>query len=451
MIAQAEARAAELRRQVAADPHDRVGWHNLAAVAGDLGRAEEAERAARQAIALGIPAPETRLVLGRALIELARLDDAERAFEEAIALRPGYVEAHYDLAQLRWMRTGRVPEALRSIDAALAKAPADIGLLLVRAIALEYAGEPAEALAAVRRGLGLAPDDVQMLRQASHLCAALNLGEQAATHAQRAVSLAPADPLALINLCEALLASGRIAEAEAVSARLQAMRPLDQHAVALRATAWRLLGDARYQRLHDYGALVQSAALEVPPGWSQLGDFLRDLADELERLHSFRMHPFQQSVRGGGQLNFTPADLERPLIKALFGSLRLAIRGYVERLGSGDDPLRWRNSGRFAMGSAWSVRLASGGYHTDHVHPFGWLSSAFYVTLPADMSQASPRAGWLRLGKPGLTTRPVLEADFFVQPRVGHLVLFPAYMWHGVEPFASERPRMTVAFDALPA
>jgi tetratricopeptide (TPR) repeat protein len=451
VIAEAEARAAQLRRQVAADPRDRVAWHNLAAVAGDLGRAEEAERAARQAIALGIAAPETRLVLARALIGLRRLDDAERALEEAIALRPGYVEGHYDLAQLRWMRTGRVPEALRSIDAALRKAPTDISLLLVRSIALEYAGERAEALGAVQSGLGLKPDDVQMLRQASHLCAALDAGEQAVAYAQRAVSLVPADPLALVSLCEALLAGGRIAEAEAASARLQAMQPSDQHAVALRGTAWRLLGDPRYRRLHEYGALVQSAALEVPPGWSGLGEFLRDLAQELERLHAFRMHPFQQSVRGGGQLNFSPVDMERPLIRALFGSLRLAIQGYVERLGSGDDPLRSRNSGRFAFGSAWSVRLASGGYHTDHVHPFGWLSSAFYVTLPPDMSKTSAKAGWLRLGKPGVTTRPALEADFHVEPQPGHLVLFPAYMWHGVEPFESERPRMTVAFDALPA
>jgi tetratricopeptide (TPR) repeat protein len=449
--AQADPRAAELRRQVAANPRDRVAWHNLAAVAGDLGHAEEAERAARQAITLGIPAPETRLVLARALIELGRLDEAERAFEEAIALRPGYIEGHYDLAQLRWMRTGRVQEALRAIDAALRKAPADISLLLVRSIALEYAGERAEALAAVQSGLRFNPDDVQMLRQASHLCAALDVGEQALAYAQRAVSLASADPPALVTLCEALLACGRIAEAEAASARLLAMRPLDQHAVALRATAWRLLGDSRYRQLHDYGAFVQSAALEVPRGWSQLDDFLRDLADELARLHGFRTHPFQQSVRGGSQLNFTPADMERPLIRALFESLRLAIQGYVERLGAGDDPFRSRNSGRFAFGSAWSVRLASGGYHTDHVHPFGWLSSAFYVTLPPEMSKASTRAGWLRLGKPGIATRPALEPDFFVEPRAGHLVLFPAYMWHGVEPFQSERPRMTVAFDALPA
>jgi cytochrome c-type biogenesis protein CcmH/NrfG len=85
---EAVARAAELRRQLAVNPRDRVAWHNLAAVAGDLGRAEEAEAAARRAIALGIAAPETRLVLARALVSLRKLDEAEETFEEALKLRP---------------------------------------------------------------------------------------------------------------------------------------------------------------------------------------------------------------------------------------------------------------------------------------------------------------------------------------------------------------------------
>jgi hypothetical protein len=32
----------------------------------------------------------------------------------------------------------------------------------------------------------------------------------------------------------------------------------------------------------------------------------------------------------------------------------------------------------------------------------------------------------------------------------GLLALFPAYMWHGVEPRVSDEPRLTVAFDAVP-
>ena len=108
--------AVRLRRALAVNPQDRVGWHNLAAAEGDLGHAAEAEAAACRALALGIPAPETWLVLARALQDLNRLDEAERTFEEALALRPAYPEAHRDLSQLRWMRTGRVDAALGALD-----------------------------------------------------------------------------------------------------------------------------------------------------------------------------------------------------------------------------------------------------------------------------------------------------------------------------------------------
>ena len=101
---------------------------------------------------------------------------------------------------------------------------------------------------------------------------------------------------------------------------------------------------------------------------------------------------------------------------------------------------------------AWSIRLGSGGFHHDHVHPRGWLSGVFYVDVPREVSSpgAEGRAGWLRLGHPGIRTMPELPADFHIQPRPGRLVLFPAYMWHGVERFESATPRITIAFDALP-
>jgi len=93
--------------------------------------------------------------------------------------------------------------------------------------------------------------------------------------------------------------------------------------------------------------------------------------------------------------------------------------------------------------------LRSGGFHADHVHPRGWLSGVCYLELPPEVDEG--RAGWLRLGQPGIRTTPALGPDFFVKPKAGSLVLFPAYMWHGVVPFQSPSTRLTVAFDALPA
>jgi hypothetical protein len=44
---------------------------------------------------------------------------------------------------------------------------------------------------------------------------------------------------------------------------------------------------------------------------------------------------------------------------------------------------------------------------------------------------------------------PGIAADHFVEPRVGMLVLFPSYMWHGTEVFEGQE-RMSLSFDIVP-
>ena len=94
------------------------------------------------------------------------------------------------------------------------------------------------------------------------------------------------------------------------------------------------------------------------------------------------------------------------------------------------------------------MQLQAGGYHINHVHPRGWLSSAYYVSLP-DVSDADTHAGWLKFGEPGMPI-PGCAAERFVRPEEGMLVLFPSYLWHGTVAFAAGGPRLTAAFDVLP-
>jgi hypothetical protein len=91
-----------------------------------------------------------------------------------------------------------------------------------------------------------------------------------------------------------------------------------------------------------------------------------------------------------------------------------------------------------------SQRLSGQGRHVNHVHPAGWISSAFYVALPDEIDAEGP-AGWLTLGEAGelgLDLPPIR----LVQPRPGRLVLFPSTLWHGTRPFEAGE-RLTVAFD----
>ena len=85
----------------------------------------------------------------------------------------------------------------------------------------------------------------------------------------------------------------------------------------------------------------------------------------------------------------------------------------------------------------------------NHVHPKGWISSAYYVSVPPEVQDAKARSGWLKFGEPRYPT-PSLAAEFAVQPEPGMLVLFPSYLWHGTTAIFGETPRTTIAFDALP-
>jgi hypothetical protein len=138
------------------------------------------------------------------------------------------------------------------------------------------------------------------------------------------------------------------------------------------------------------------------------------------------------------------------VIQALFASFSAPINEYLARMGQGSDPLRRRNSGAWRFNGSWSVRLRTQGHHRNHVHPRGWVSSAFYIELPDCMSDAASDEGVLTFGQPSIATTPALPSQYSVRPGIGMLVLFPSYFWHGTVPFSSNQARLTVAFDAVP-
>ncbi len=423
-----------------------VTWHNLAATLGDLGYDDEAEAAARRAIGLGLGAAETRLVLARALQGQHRFEEAEAAFREALAIRPDYEEPNTELAQVIWMRTKDRATALAPLEWAVSNHPQHPGLRRALAVAQQFTGDPQAARATVEAGLAAPPHDPRLLGMAIDLCcvtgdaagalrwAALVTGQDPASHAARA---------------QALLAAGDGAAAEREAAQAVGKSPNDQYAIALLATARRLTGDARYREAYDYGGLVAAYDL-IDPETAEGARELEELREALRRLHRFATHPFSQSVREGSQATLRLDGRHEPPIERLLQRLREAVdRRLAEGAGRGG-PFWGRNTGAAEFTGAWSVRLGASGHHADHIHPRGWISSAFYVSTPQESADTQAKAGWIKFGEPGARTRPKLAAEHYVQPRPGRLVLFPSYMWHGTVPFASEDERMTVAFDVVP-
>ncbi len=428
-------------------PASAVAEHNLAGLYGDMQRYADSEAAASQAFAKGLDAPETWLVHARALQGLGRLDEAATAYGEAIGRRPNFADAHGDLAQLIWMRTEDVAASSQALDRAIVAHPDDPGLRLKKARLLEYVGQPREAYDA----LMAAPVGVRanpLVEVAVANLAGPFDAPAALEHARRAFAAAPDELPVVIGLCQAQLAVGDAEAAVKPALIIRHKWSLNQHGIALLATAWRILGVDAYRDLYDYGRLVRGYELETPEGWGSLAAYIADLAQALEGAHRYRGHPIGQSLRFGSQGELSPSEATDPAIAAFFPTLRKAIGRYIAELGQGLDPLRSRVADDFSFSGAWSVRLRPGGYHANHIHPMGWISSACHLVTPPGIDTGQD--GWLSFGQPGVPTQPSLIAEHFVKPEPGVLVLFPSYMWHGTAPFHGEGMRLTAAFDVLP-
>lgn len=433
---------AALERLVALQPLSAVAEHNLAAALGDTGNAPRAEVAARRALAKGGDAPETWLVLGRALLAQSRLAEAKAALEEALRRRPGYGDALRDMAQLIWMQTGDASEALRPLEAALATREGDAVVRNVHAaLSLDILG-PDAAYRGLESGLAQGVPGLHLTAAA----AALEIDPALALrHAQTAASEAPHDPRARNAHSSALIAAGHPAEALARLEEDLHRSPLDQYALALRLTAWRVLGDGRALQSSDYETLCQAYGLQL----EDKSEALERAAEALRRLHPFSAQPLGQSIRSGVQAALDPRYAGEPAIDAVFAALDRPIGTYVAAMAGRDDPMSRRATTGHEIVGAWSVKLTAGGRHSDHVHPNGWVSSALYISTP-EPDPADPKAGWLRFGAVRLGVGLDLPAEHWIEPKPGVVCLFPSWMWHGTEPFSSAGERLTIAFDVQP-
>jgi len=433
------------------EPHSTDAGLRLAAVLADSGRSAEAEPMIREVIARHGTTPESAFVLGRALLGLARFDEAEDQFRHVVRARPDHQAAHANLMELVWMRCGDTREASRALDRALRAQPQLVGLRVTKSRLLLSARMPTEALAELDAGLAVAPRDTALLTSATTVALELD-GTRALEYAKKLQEGSPQDRAARVAIGNAYLANGDAAAALAMAGVLRRSDPCDGQALAMTADAQRMLGDQRYRELLDYQHLVRADLIDVPPGWTSLDAYLDELAADLERVHVLRAHPVGNSLREGSQIPLVPQDSPFASIRAFPHAIDGPIRRYMQAIGPGNDPMRRRNAGRYRISGIWSVRLRPHGFHVNHYHPEGWISSACYLHLPQAVERPGGQ-GWLKFGEPAFPTRPALEPEYFVRPRPGLLALFPSYMWHGTVPFAGapEDTRVTIAFDVVPA
>ena len=438
------------RQAVARFAAQPIAWHNYAATLEDLGRAEEAVEACEQAFKLGLDTPQTFGVYARALAAAGRQERAEYAYRQTLARTPADVRVATEYANFIWMSRGDAAEADAVLDRAFHAGAPPSPLLVAKATLYDAAGQPERAAQLLAAASERIAGDTLILLSAVDI--ALRLGR--IDEAERYVRLAEkADPRSRSALQYGAIVDLARDRADSALARLRealAQHPDDQSLWGWAAVAARAAQDPLHDELCDYEAMVAAYDIAAPDGWPSLGAFLGDLSKDLKAVHSYSRHPINQSLRNGSQSMHLLTGSSDPAIRAFFAAVDAPIRAHMRRLGEGADPLRRRNTFDYRIAGAWSVRLKPGGFHRDHFHPEGWLSSAFYVETPDAALDSEDRQGWIRFGQPPFPTDPPLPAEHYVRPKPGRLVLFPSYMWHGTVPFTTDETRMTIAFDAVP-
>jgi uncharacterized protein (TIGR02466 family) len=176
---------------------------------------------------------------------------------------------------------------------------------------------------------------------------------------------------------------------------------------------------------------------------------LRKVIEQREKTHPGTQH----SNLGGWQSTW---DMDRwggaPAIKLLALARNLANRVTTDREGK-PVVLTWR-------ANMWANVNRSGHGNEFHTHPGCYWSGSYYVddggsgddpSLGGEFEMQDPRgvapamyAPMLCFATPGGRSAGASE---LIRPKAGTMVMFPAWLSHGVRPYRGERTRISLAFN----
>lgn len=416
----------------------------------DLYRFEEAIAELELATSLNPQRYEGHFALAKALAHARRENDALSAYQRCIQLAPEFLPAHSEFNELSWTM-GRDIRDAATYGFARKRAGDKPDLLLAEAELRLRFNDAVAAEGLLQRASEAAPERGDIANALGRSLVQQSRFEEAFRSYRRAIEAEPGAVHHRQELGVALVKHEQAREAIPVLEEALALAPHEQITLAYLALALRETGDSRYDDLVRLERFVRRYEIAPPTGFPDVTSFNQTLAADLERLHTRRVAPLNQTLLNGTQ---TPGSLfsnHSVALDLMREQIDLAVRDYVANLP--DDarhPFLSRKDSQFAFSGSWSCRLQSSGYHSNHVHNEGWISSAYYVALPSEIVESSGDQGALKFGesKFGLGARD--RPELHVRPQIGTLVLFPSYFWHGTVPFTARNTRLTIAFDVVP-
>ncbi len=422
-------------------PNSRVASYGLATCFLELGQTLEAVDAFEKLQTNGRQ-PEIAFMLGRALLELGQFEKAEPELLYSHKSAPTEHSLR-TLASLYWMTDRR-----DDFDQFLNDCPEHLTEQRIKILLEAELLTDADKIWSDNSKQLSNTSNGQVLR--SIIDQKLGSEESALIAARTATTLDDSNDAAWESLIISELMSGNPHQAKELVAPLRERNPLAQNWIAYAEDAARMLEHACKTSSETDDLLIQSHEIPVPRGFNSLDDFNEAFTAYLTSQHTLHRRPLEQSLRGGTQTTRSLLADESDIVRAYIEALDKPIRDYLSTIGASENhPTSSRNRGNYSFSGMWSVRLKDQGYHESHIHPEGWISSAYYVKVP-EYDDASKK-GWIYFGKPPFRTSPEIEPLRWIKPKAGLLVLFPSFMWHGTVPIESSDERITAPFDLIPA
>lgn len=431
-----------------ADPQLKGVLHNnLGLALRGLRRFPAALEHLEKAQALNPALPGLDLIRAQTLQDMQRFDEALTLFESLMASQPDAPLLHRAYNELLY-RLDRHEQVLKSYD----RAPRTRQLLLDKAHFLSHELGSEEALAIYRELYARDADDLDAVTGIANTLSMMKRYDEATAAFDVALTRGPPDPDLYCAAASVALRRDDPQKAVALCVRALQLSPYSQQALSILSVGLRAQSDERDEMLNGYDRFIQVFDLEPPAGFSGMEDFNAELCNYLEGIHPAARKYRNQTLRMGTQTHGDLFGAGHELVERLQIRIHEALDRYIAGLKEdAGHPFLSRRTRHMRYNGSWSSRLGDCGFHVNHIHPRGWISSCYYVGVPDVTKDESQRQGWIKFGESDFEhLREKNPARRAVRPVPGRLVLFPSYMWHGTNPFHAPTARTTIAFDVVP-
>ena len=326
-----------------------------------------------------------------ALTDLGLLAESVEYYKRAISLNPAYLDSHINLNKILW-ELGDNNTFLNSYREAFTTVRDKPELHYSYASMLLKIRQYESSFNFLNDLPSEHKSNYQYYDLLGRSLKGLGRNDDAMSAHSRAHNFENASINASLNYATALLESQQYQQATEILEAVLRIEPNNQYAWAYLSIAWRMLNDTREKLLNDYDNLVHEYQINVPDGFENIEDFCKHLDEYLASLHTANRQPLEQTLMGGTQSRGNLFIDQNPLIQSLIREIERCIEDYIDKTSKFTNTLpAIRTANDFEFSGSWSVRLKNQGRHTPHVHPMGWLSSAFYVQLPESINDDKAR------------------------------------------------------------